>query len=182
MLSSAAAATKYGVPNTTGKGYRVDFKSPFPLQITWGNRAYTSTVKCHQAVKASLENIFNEILLLYGLEEIKRLGIDQYGGCFQYRNKVGKNATSLSLHSWGIAIDLDPNRNLFNETSKTARFARPEYKAMIDIFYKHGWESLGRERNFDYMHFQVRADSVLSKAVYAVADIVPVTGSVKKKV
>jgi hypothetical protein len=63
---------------------------------------------------------------VYGIEKIKALQLDDFGGCFNYRKMRG--GTQLSLHSWGVAIDLDPDRNLLKETSKTARFARPEYK------------------------------------------------------
>jgi len=180
MLSTVQAKTKFGEANKTGAGYLVTIQLPYPMRLSWQTKTTVTSIKCHKSVADQLTNIFNDILKHYGLAKIKELGIDLYGGCFEYRMKT--SGTSLSLHSWGIALDLDPARNLYKETKKTARFARPEYKAMIDIFYKHGWESLGRERDYDWMHFQVRSDSIISQAVYAATSVVPVTGSVKKKV
>ncbi len=65
-----------------------------------------------------------------------------------------RGGSSYSIHSWGAAIDLDADRNTLHETKRTARFARPDYKKMIDIFEDEGWTSLGRSRDMDWMHYQ----------------------------
>lgn len=146
---------KYGTPNETGKGYLVVINLPYPMRLAWETSTEIKKISCHKDIATNLERVFKDILEHYGEAKIKELGIDLFGGCFNYRKMRGGSA--WSTHSWGIAIDLDPARNLLKETSKTARFARPEYKPMIDIFYKHGFESLGREKNYDYMHFQIKS-------------------------
>jgi hypothetical protein len=151
MITQSQLIAKYGTPNKEGKGYITQITLPYPMYFI-GKKV--TKISCHKLVADKLLAIFNDILEFYGPEEISRLKIDDYGGCFNYR--LMRGGTKLSVHSWGCAIDLNPSRNLLKETSKTARFARPEYKPMIDIFYKHGFESLGREKNYDWMHFQVK--------------------------
>jgi hypothetical protein len=93
-----------------------------------------------------------EILAHYGSDRIKELEIDLYGGCFNFRKMRGGNR--WSRHSWGIAIDLSPAKNGLKTKKPQAQFSRPEYKPMMDIFYKHGFENLGVEKDYDWMHFQ----------------------------
>lgn len=153
-MTTAQIKKKYGLPNETGEGYLVRIQLPYPMKLAWDTDTVVNTMMCHKLVADKFKAVFAEIHRVYGYAKIKELGIDLFGGCFNYRKMRGGNA--LSTHSWGIAIDLDPARNLLKETAKTARFARPEYKPMIDIFYKHGFESLGREKNYDFMHFQIK--------------------------
>jgi hypothetical protein len=145
---------KYGIPNETGEGYLTRINLPYPMRIAWDPTHTVSTMVCHRLVADKFVAVFNDLLSHYGMAKLKELGIDLFGGCFNFRKMRG--GTEWSTHSWGIAIDLDPSRNKLKETSKTARFARPEYKPMIDIFYKHGFISLGREKNYDWMHFQIK--------------------------
>lgn len=153
MLTTQQTIKKYGNPNVTGEGYLVTVNLPYPMRLAWDTDTTTSKLRCHKLLADKFEAVFKDILAAYGLPKIKELGIDLFGGCFNFRKMRG--GSSWSKHSWGIAIDLDPARNTLKETSKTARFARPEYKEMIDIFYKHGFISLGREKNFDWMHFEI---------------------------
>lgn len=149
MLTTKQLIDKYGMPDEAGTNL-VMINLPYTFMY---GKVPVKRMKCHKLVADKFLAVFNDILAHYGIEEIKRLGIDRYGGCFNYRKMRG--GTQLSRHSWGVAIDLDPTRNTLKETSKTARFARPEYAPMIDIFYKHGFLSLGREKNYDWMHFEI---------------------------
>jgi hypothetical protein len=153
-MTTKQTIAKYGKPNVTGEGYLVTIQLPYPMRLAWDTDTVVHRMRCHKLVADKFLAVFNEIHRVYGYEKIKELGIDLFGGCFNFRKMRGGN--DWSKHSWGIAIDLDPARNKLKETSRTARFARPEYKDMIDIFYKHGFISLGRERNFDWMHFEIK--------------------------
>ena len=144
---------RYGQPNETGAGYLTVIQLPYPMRLAWDLDVKVTRMSCHKDVADKFLAVFNDLLCHYGYDEIVRLGIDLFGGCFNYRRMRG--GSSWSLHSWGIAIDLDPARNKLKESKRTARFARPEYKPMIDIFYKHGFISLGVEKNYDWMHFEI---------------------------
>ena len=154
MITTAEAIKKYGVPNATGKGYLVKIDLPFPMILSWDKAVKVRRIECHKLIAVQLKQALTDILQHYGLAEIQRLHIDHYGGCFNFRKMRG--GSDYSRHSWGIAIDLDPERNLLKETARTARFARPEYIPLIDIFYLNGFVNLGRERNFDWMHFEIK--------------------------
>lgn len=151
MLNTNEIINIYGKPNQQGS-YLTTIKLPYPMRLAWDLNTSVTKMRCHKLIADDFINVFNDLLAHYGYDKIKELGIDLFGGCFNFRQMRG--GSDYSRHSWGIAVDLDPARNLLKETSKTARFARPEYKAMIDIFYKHGFVSLGREKNYDWMHFE----------------------------
>ena len=155
MLTTQQATKKYGTPTITGAEYLVTLELPYPMRLAWDLDTKVSKMRVHKLIKDNFKGVFDDLLAHYGYEKLVELGIDLFGGCFAYRKMRG--GTSWSKHSWGIAIDLDPVRNQLHESKATARFARPEYKPMIDIFYKHGFIGLGPERDFDWMHWEISA-------------------------
>lgn len=82
------------------------------------------------------------------MDYLRKYGLDLYGGCFNYRLKRG--GSSLSVHSWGCAIDIDPENNGMGDTTPTM----PTW--VVKIFEDHGWLWGGRwtGKNCDGMHFQ----------------------------
>lgn len=153
MITDEQLNAKYGEPGNPDNIISIDL--PYPMRIAWDLTKTVNKIQCHKLVADRLKAVFTDILAAYGADKIKGLGIDLFGGCLNVRLMRGSKI-KWSRHSWGVAIDLDPARNKLKETKETARFARPEYKDMIDIFYQHGFVSLGVEKNYDWMHFEIK--------------------------
>lgn len=152
MMNDTQIIAKYGQPGDPTNLTIITL--PYPMRVAWDLKTSVNRIQCHKLIAAPLLAVFHDLLAAYGLEKLQELGIDLYGGCVNVRLMRGSK-TRWSHHAWGIAIDLDPSRNLLKETHKTARFARPEYKPMIDAFYAHGFKGLGREEDRDWMHFEI---------------------------
>lgn len=125
---------------------------PFPFRIAWNKSQKVKQFSCHEKVADAMTTIFREAAAHYGEAEMRRLGLDLFGGCYNYRPMRG--GTAMSMHAYGIAVDLDPERNQLRWGRDRATFARPEYDAFWAIVEAQGAVSLGRKRNYDWMHFQ----------------------------
>ena len=136
----------YGRPGT---GHTL-LNIPYPMRIAWDTKQTVNRVTVHSKCADSLDRILKEILQVYGYDEIRKLGIDLFGGI--YNNRPVRGGSALSDHAYAAAIDLDPERNQLRWGADRAVFARPVYNKMFDAFEREGWVSLGRERNFDWMH------------------------------
>lgn len=125
---------------------------PYAMRLAWEAERPISLFSLHEKVHASAERALEKAVAHYGASRLRALGLDLFGGCLNIRKMRG--GSSLSMHSWGIAIDFDPARNQLRWGKDRARMARPEYAAFLDIWEAEGWISLGRERNYDWMHIQ----------------------------
>lgn len=152
MLTDQQIIAKYGQPGDWDNFTQIQL--PYPMRIAWDPAKTVNKMACHKLAAQPLLNVFTDLLAAYGLPELQRLGIDLFGGCVNVRLQRGSK-TKWSRHAWGIAIDLDPARNQLKWKSDKAQFAKPGYKQMIDIFYKHGFVGYGPEKNYDWMHFEL---------------------------
>jgi hypothetical protein len=131
---------------------QINANSPYPLKIAWAPSKIVNRFTCHEKVAPMIERVLGRVLDHYGLEEIQTLGLDLFGGCLNVRPMRG--GTRYSTHSWGMSIDWDPARNRLRWDSSRAVLAQPEYDKWWQLWEDEGWTSLGRKRDFDWMHVQ----------------------------
>lgn len=84
-------------------------------------------------------------------------------GATTYCYRVIKDTDRLSMHSFGIAIDLAPNTTQYWKDEASSETAKIGYKntmplSIVRIFEKHGFIWGGRWYHYDTMHFEYRPE------------------------
>lgn len=124
---------------------------PYPLRIAWNKKQIVNRITCHEKVADPVVRVLTRVADHYG-DGLSNLGLDLFGGCLNVRKMRGGNA--WSMHSWGIALDFDPVRNQLKWGAGKAEMSKPIYVKWFDLWEEEGAISLGRERNYDWMHVQ----------------------------
>ncbi|WP_437870844.1 peptidoglycan-binding protein [Methylorubrum extorquens] len=125
---------------------------PFPMRLAWDKEVVVNRISVHEKVHDSAARAFARIAAAYDEDARKRLGLDLFGGSLNVRKMRG--GSSYSMHSWGIAIDFDPERNQLKWGRDKARLAQSDAEEFWKAWESEGWVSLGRHSNMDWMHVQ----------------------------
>lgn len=143
-----------GVPAFYGKvgTSQVMLDLPYPMVLAWDKRRTVRRISLHSKVAASAGEALQEIAGIYNASERRALGVDIFGGSLNVRKMRG--GSRYSMHSWGIAIDFDPERNQLHWRAPKPRLSHDDAVPFWQAWEKRGWLSLGRARDMDYMHVQ----------------------------
>lgn len=142
-----------GTPSESWESsYLMTLELPYPMRLSWNTDVLIRKFACNRAVYQSLATIMYGIWDLYGknLNKLQEARMDLFGGCYNFRPRRGGH--TLSLHSWGAAIDLDPENNPQGKKWQDGKGMMP--KEVIQLFLNEGATWGGTFSNPDPMHFQ----------------------------
>lgn len=122
-----------------------------PFVMTYAGKPIKA-ITIHKKCAPSLTRVLNAIWKSAGKDQktVDVWGASIFAGSYVYRLRRG--GSTLSMHSYACALDLDPARNAFHD--ETPNFANaPE---VVKAFEDEGWTWGGRWRGraCDGMHFQ----------------------------
>jgi D-alanyl-D-alanine carboxypeptidase len=135
MITSVLALKRYGDPSK--ESALVVFDVPTELEIGFIPKKIYCNRDMVEPLKAALTNVVHRNLAAQ---------IKSWDGCFNIRRKRG--AASQSLHSWGLAIDINAASNSFGKKPTMP----PE---LVKCFTDAGFDWGGTWRKPDGMHFQL---------------------------
>lgn len=139
MVTSKQCFDKWGDPLTThDEGlYMVMWDVPTELEIG----VIPKRLYCNRAMIQPLTKAFKNLIDRGHVNELKT-----WDGCFNIRKKRG--LASMSLHSWGVAIDVNA---AWNGLGRTPTLSAGFVKCFTDAGFDWG----GTWRRKDGMHFQL---------------------------
>jgi hypothetical protein len=138
MLTSNQCLRKYGEPSQSNP-CMVLWDVPKELEIG----LIPKKIYCNKDMVTPLSKAFKNLIDTGHVNELKT-----YDGCFNIRKKRG--LSSMSLHSWGVAIDVNAFENgLGVEPKLSAGF--------VKCFTDAGFDWGGIWRRKDGMHFQLKS-------------------------
>jgi hypothetical protein len=136
MLTSLQCFKKYGDP--TLENNMVLWDVPKELEIG----VIPKRIYCNKDLIKPLSNAFKNLIERGFVKELKT-----WDGCFNIRKKRG--LSSMSLHSWGVAIDVNA---AWNKLGKEPTLSLGFVKCFTDAGFDWG----GNWRRKDGMHFQLK--------------------------
>lgn len=114
----------------------------FPLSLSWSPSTTVSHIRCHKVLVPTFTGLFSQIQQQGLAPKVKT-----FGGCYMYRPQRASHV--LSAHSWGIAIDLNPETN---KMGTPGDMDAGVVKIFEDAGFTWGGNFEGDRR--DPMHFQ----------------------------
>lgn len=136
MVTSQQALKKYGTPSPSNPNL-VLWDVPAELEIG----VIPKRIYCNKDMVAPLTAAFKALIATGCVTELKT-----WDGCFNIRKKRG--LSSMSLHSWAIAIDVNAFENGLGQTPKLS-------KLFVSCFTNNGFDWGGTWTRKDGMHFQL---------------------------
>jgi hypothetical protein len=138
MLTAKECKSKYGDPKKNESKFMVLWDIPSELEI--GN-VIPKRLYCNKDLVKPLSAAFKNLIAAGLVSELKT-----WDGCFNIRpTKSGK---SPSLHSWGVAIDVNAASNGYNKQPTLS-------KKFVECFKRAGFDWGGDWTTKDGMHFQL---------------------------
>jgi len=138
MVTSAQCLKKYGQPSPSNPHMTL-WDVPGHLEIG----IIPKRIYCNKDLVQPLANAFQELIRTGHVKELKT-----WDGCFNIRKKRG--LTSMSLHSWGIAVDMNAFENGLGQTPKLSA-------GFVKCFTDNGFDWGGTWKRKDGMHFQLKS-------------------------
>lgn len=135
MVTPQQALAKYG--NPTKENNMVVWDVPQALEIG----VIPKRIYCNKDMIIPLTNAFTNLITRRFVDELKT-----FDGCFNIRPQRGSTVTSL--HSWGIAIDVNAAWNALNATPTLSA-------GFVKCFTDAGFDWGGTWQRKDGMHFQL---------------------------